>query len=145
VAPQLRATINVPPPVMATPPTKEEEKSWFGFNLDNLFGSEPVQQTTPQQFGADKTPQVEQKVDQAEEQLDSITAGVTEYSFTIDKKFILILDNGQIWRQIRGDADVAQFRHNPTDNKVMIDRGSIGSYNLRINDSEKTFKVTRIK
>jgi hypothetical protein len=145
IAPQLRQVLHVPPPAMSTPPTKEEEKSWFGFNFDNLFGEGPAQQTTPQQFGAESTPKIQEKVDSATEELDSISAGVTEYSFTYDKKFIVFLDNGQIWRQLQGDSDLAHFQRIPTDNKVVIDRGLIGSYNLRINGSEKTFKVMRIK
>src|SRR5579863_5851792 len=38
------------------PPSKEEQKSWFGFDLSGLFGSSPSQQTTPQKFGSDNLP-----------------------------------------------------------------------------------------
>jgi hypothetical protein len=144
-APRVHDVLNVPPPALSTPPTKEEEKSWFGFNLDGLFGSSEKEQTTPQQFGAETTPQVEKKVENAEQQVDSINAGVTDYSYTIDQKFVVFLDNGQIWRQLQGDSDVAHFHRVPTDNTVTIDRGLIGSYNLTINGSDRTFKVTRLK
>ena len=144
-APRLRDVLNVPPPVLSTPPTKEQEKSWFGFNLDGLFGSSEKQQTTPQQFGAETTPQVQQKVENAEQQVDSISAGVTDYSYTMDRKFVVFLDNGQIWRQLQGDSGLAHFHRVPADNKVVIDRGLIGSYNLMINGSNQTFKVTRLK
>jgi hypothetical protein len=145
LSPHLRDALNTPPAALSGPPTKDEEKSWFGFNLDGLFGSAAAQQTTPQQFGAENTPQVQQKVEAAQQELDSISAGVTEYSFTFDKKFIVFLDNGQVWRQIQGDPAEAKFSRNPKDNTVTIDRGMIGSYNLKINDSLKTFKVTRVK
>jgi hypothetical protein len=142
-APHVRDVLNVPPPVLSAPPTPEEQKSWFGFNLDNLFGlSAPSQQTTPQQFGADRTPQAQQA---APQEVDSISAGVTEYSFTFDKKFIVFLDNGQVWRQVQGDTALAHFHNQAADNKVTIERGVMGSYNLTINDSEATFKVTRLK
>jgi hypothetical protein len=146
-APHLHDVLNAPPAAMTTAPTPEEEKSWFGFNLDSLFGaSAPASQTTPQQFGADRTPQVQQKeAEQTTHEVDSISAGVTEYSFTFDKKFIIFLDNGQVWRQLQGDTAMAHFKHQPTDNKVTIERGFMGSYNLAINDGEETFKVTRLK
>ena len=60
-------------------------------------------------------------------------------------KFILFLDNGQVWQQIEGDADRANFHKDPKDNKVTIERGLIGSYNLMVNDSTRTYKVERIK
>src|ERR1700761_9350630 len=86
IAPHARDAINVPPPVLTAPPTPEEQKSWFGFNLDGLFNSAPEQQTTPQQFGQERTPQAQQQVETAKQELDSISAGVTEYSFNFTKK-----------------------------------------------------------
>ena len=144
-APHLRDVLNVPPATLSTPPTKEEEKSWFGFNLGALFGGTPSTQTTPQQFGQESTPQAQQQVQTAAQEVDSISAGVTEYSFTLDKKFIVFLDNGQVWRQLQGDTGVAHFLRVPTDNKVTIERGLIGSYNLSINDGNATYKAIRVK
>jgi hypothetical protein len=57
----------------------------------------------------------------------------------------VFLDNGQVWRQMQGDADRAHFRPKAKDNKVIISRGSLGSYNITINDSPKLYKVTRVK
>ena len=144
-APHLRDVVSAPPQTMSTPPTKEEEKSWFGFDLGGLFGGSAPSQTTPQQFGSETTAPVKEKVEAAEQEVDSISAGVTEYSFTFDKKFIVFLDNGQVWRQMQGDSDEAHFSRVPTDNKVTIERGLMGSYNLSINDSKHIYKVTRVK
>jgi hypothetical protein len=145
IAPHLHDVVNVPPPVMTTPPTKEEEKSWFGFNLGNLFGSSAPAQTTPQQFGQETTAPVQQKVESAEQEVNSIAAKVTEYSFTLDKKFIVFLDNGQVWRQQQGDTGEAHFHRAATDNTVTIERGVFGSYDLMINDGNASFKVMRVK
>lgn len=146
VRPARAALARPPEPQEATaPPTKEEQQSWFGFDLSGLFGSSPRQQTTPQQFGSENMPATKEKVEKAQEEVDSITAGVTEYAYTPFGKFIVFLDNGQVWRQLQGDADRATFRKNPKDNKVTISRGFIGSYNLHINDSNKLFKVERVK
>jgi hypothetical protein len=127
------------------PATKEEQESWFGFDVGSLFGSSPAQQTTPQQFGSENLPSTRAKEETAKAELESITAGVTEYAYTPFGKFIVFLDNGQIWRQLEGDADRAYFRKAAKDNKVTIGRGLIGSYNLTLNDSSKVYKVTRVK
>ncbi|HEX3810438.1 MAG TPA: hypothetical protein VHW02_12160 [Rhizomicrobium sp.] len=149
LAPQLKTALSTPPATLDHTPTGDEQKSWFGFDLGGLFtpGATVSSQTTPEQFGGDrvaKTAEQQQVINQ--EQIDSISAGVTDYSFTpFSKKFIVFLDNGQIWRQIEGDADVARFSRDPKNNRVTISRGAIGSYNLMINDSAKVYKVTRVK
>lgn len=144
-APRVRDVVSVPPAAMTTPPTKEEEKSWFGFNLGGLFGGSAPAQTTPQQFGQETTPQVQQNVETAKQEVDSISAGVTEYSYTLDRKFIVFLDNGQVWRQMQGDTTVAHFNKAAKDNTVTIERGAFNSYDLSINDSNQTIKVIRVK
>ena len=147
VRPAQEAMARPPEPGEAShPPTKEEQKSWFGFDVSGLFGSSPEEQKTPQQFGAENMPSTRQKVEQAEQEVDSITAGVTDYAFTPFGKFIVFLDNGQVWRQIQGDSgDKPLFHRNAKDNKVTIERGLIGSYNLMVNDSTRTYKVERVK
>ena len=77
--------------------------------------------------------------------LESVTAGVTDYAMTPFGKFIVFLDNGQVWRQLDGDTGVAHFMRAAKDNKVTISRGLLGSYNLKINDSTATYKVKRIR
>lgn len=150
VAPRLRDALNQPPETLSHPPTKEEQESWFGFNLGSIFGTSPKTQTTPQQFGADQIPEpaapsAGTETAAAPEAIDSINATLTDYSFTPFGKFIIFLDNGQVWRQIQGDSERAHFSKAAADNTITIERGAIGSYNLRINDSNKIFKVTRVK
>jgi hypothetical protein len=147
MSPRLKDALAAPPASLPgnRAPTAEEERSWFGFDLGNLFGANPAQQTTPQQFGSDKLPETKAKEETAALAVDSISAGLTEVSYTLTGKFILFLDNGQVWKQIEGDVDRAVFRKLAKDNKVTISRGFIGSYNLTINDSAKVFKVTRVK
>ncbi len=146
VRPAQAALARPPEPQEAThPPTKEEQKSWFGFDISGLFNTSPSRQATPQQFGSENLPSTREKQETAKSEIDSITAGVTEYAYTPFGKFIVFLDNGQVWRQLEGDSDHAYFRKIPKDNKVTISRGFIGSYNLTINDSRKMFKVMRVK
>jgi hypothetical protein len=147
IAPRVKDALAAPPEALPgnRTPTTEEERSWFGFDLSNLFGASPSQQTTSAQFGSDRLPSVHAQEQTAAAEVDRITAGVTEVSFTPFGRFIVFLDNGQVWRQIEGDTDVATFKKPAKDNKVTIGRGLIGSYNLSINDSNRTFKVTRVK
>jgi hypothetical protein len=147
LAPHVKDALAVPPAALpgSRPPTVEEQKSWFGFDLGNLFGAAPAQQTTPQQFGSDKLPETLAKEQSAAVAVDSITAGVTDFAYTPFGKFIVFLDNGQVWRQIEGDTDHAIFKKPAKSNKVKIGRGFIGSYNLTLNDSARVYKVTRVK
>jgi hypothetical protein len=145
LAPRVKDALAAPPSSLNRAPTVEEQRSWFGFDLGSLFGSSPAQQTTPQQFGSDRLPTTQAQEETAAAAVDSISAGVSEVSYTPFGRFIVFLDNGQVWRQIEGDADHAIFKKPAKENKVTIARGFIGSYNLTINDSEKLFKVTRVK
>lgn len=145
VAPHVKEALSTPPENLGRAPTKEEEESWFGFNLANLFGASPSQQTTADQFGADKLPSTHAKEDAAAQEVESISSPVTDYAYTPFGKFIVFLKNGQVWRQAEGDADHALFHRNPTDNTVTVSRGALGSYNLSLNDSDKRYKVDRVK
>jgi hypothetical protein len=147
LAPHVKDALAAPPAALPgnRQPTAEEQQSWFGFDLGNLFGAAPAQQTTPAQFGSDRLPETHAKEETAAASVDSITAGVTDIAYTGFDKFIVFLDNGQVWRQIEGDSDHAVFRKPAKVNKVTIDRGFIGSYNLTINGGAKVFKVTRVK
>jgi hypothetical protein len=147
LAPHVKDALAAPPPSLPgnRKPTDEEQRSWFGFDLANLFSEAPAEQTTPAQFGNDRLPETHAKEETAAASLDSITAGVTEIAYVGFDKFILFLDNGQVWRQIEAESDHAVFRKPANMNKVKISRGFIGSYNLTINGGAKVFKVTRVK
>jgi hypothetical protein len=147
LTPRAKDALAAPPEKLASQPTPDQQKSWFGFDMGDLFGGGTgATQTTPQQFGSESTPTVQAQEETVEKvQIQSISAGLTDYSFTPFGKFIIFLDNGQIWRQQEGDADKAHFLSNPKDNKVLLTRGAFGSYNLQINDSHHQYKVTRVK
>lgn len=141
LAPRVRDALGNPPEVLAHNPTQEEQKSWFGFDIAGLFGNKSPE-TTPQQFGREETNTAPAAPEM--EDIDSITAGVADYSFR-DNKFIVFLDNGQVWQQLNGDNGVARFKSSPKDNTVTISRGFLKSYNLKINDDTSFYKVKRLK
>lgn len=145
-----RPAVAPPPNVASAPPpppapSGEEQESGFGHNEASQAATLPEQQTTPEQFGSDRLAPPPQESANAQKELDKITVGVSEVAFTVFGKFIVFLDNGQIWRQLEGDSGHAHFRKKATDNKVTISRGLLGSYNLTVNDSNALFKVTRVK
>ncbi|HEY1707509.1 MAG TPA: hypothetical protein VGG10_04545 [Rhizomicrobium sp.] len=145
--PQLQAALAEPAAQVA----KEEGTSWFG--LDHIFGSSnETPQTEPKQFGADRLPPEEQaKVNPpppqvaAAKELDSITATLTDYALTPTGRFIVFLDNGQVWQEIEGDTATAHFKKNPKENIVTISRAFLGSYALTLNDLNQSYKVKRMK
>jgi|SRR5437762_9095715 len=148
IAPRLRNALATPPAALGRNPTAEEQKSWFGFDVSSLFGGGSMEPTKPEEFGKERTVEAQQAREQAQatgQVVESITANVTEVAFTPFGQFIVFLDNGQVWRQLQGDSDRARFKSNPRDNQVTISKGFIGSYNLSINDSDKLYKVTRVK
>ncbi len=135
-----------PPPPAAAPPaaTADNSRPWY-----DLFGVSPSHQTTPQSFGSEalQAPPPPPGVAPSEkppEALESITAAVTDYSFTPYGKFVVFLDNGQIWRQLESDTGVKARFAKGGKNTVVISRGLIGSYNMNINDGP-TYKVKRVK
>ena len=143
LAPQVKAALAETP--MAGPPTLEQQKSWFGFDFGNIFGTAPRQQTTPQQFGSENLPPPPPKEGESPPPgpIDSITANVTDYAFNPSGRFVIFLEGGEVWQEIQGDAERAIFKKQ--DNSVLIARGLMGSYNMQINGVGQSFKVRRIK
>lgn len=146
------AVASVQPPAAAPShaPTEEEQKSWFGFDLGDLFGTSPKTQTTPEQFGNERTvakqQEAEAKKQEAEtHEIDSIAAGLTDYAMTPVGKFIVFLDNGQVWRELPSEDSHVPFKREVTKNTVEIERGLLGSYILHLNGSLRGYKVVRVK
>lgn len=143
LAPQFQpqAQIAVPAP----PPTKEEKESWFGLN--NLFGGgEEKPQAKPEQFGEERIEKTPEQVEEAKkDEIDSITAKLSDYATNAYGKFIVFLDNGQVWTQLQADSGKAHFARNPKDVTVTIERAFLGSYSMTISDNVKMFKVKRLK
>jgi hypothetical protein len=142
------AQVTPPPPVapaMAPPATTaDNSRPWY-----DLFGVSPSHQTTPQTFGSEglqapPPPAGTQPTDKPPEALESITATVTDFSFNPYDKFVVFLDNGQIWKQLSSDSGIKARFAKGGKNVVVISRGLIGSYNMNINDGP-TYKVTRVK
>ena len=76
---------------------------------------------------------------------DSVSARMTAYEFDNYHRFTATLDNGEVWQQIAGDDDFADWNKPASTYRVTISRGIFGSYNFRVLKSGNLFKVRRIR
>jgi hypothetical protein len=154
--PALKAAQSQPPaaPAAGTPPTVAANPPTF--DPYRPLGVPATEQIKPEQFGGENLApppppppppgHVAEAPAPAEPQtLDSITVGVTDYSYNPYDKFIVILENGQIWQQIESDSGGKARFMKGEKNTVTISRGFMGSYNFQINDASTTYKVKRLK
>ena len=149
LAPQLKAA-QTQPAAPSPPSEAADNRPWY--DPSRIFGVSPSAQTHPEQFGSENlTPPAppppkpgETPPPVAPAALDSITAKVTDFALNPFGRFVVFLDNDQVWQQIEGDNDRAHFRKGGGET-VAISRGMLGSYNLVVNDSGPAFKVRRIK
>lgn len=95
-----------------------------------------------EEFGAEQIPR---EGDAAAPDDDSITAGVTNISVTPFGRFVLTLDNGQMWRQIDGDTARVVPTTSLSRSSVLIWHGTLGSYNLQFAGHNALYKVRRVK
>lgn len=85
-----------------------------------------------------------ERVTPSEPQTDRFTAEITDFQKDARGHFTVALQNGQLWRQAAGDTGIAQLQPGRT-RQVTISRGAFGSYDLRFNDRNATFKVQRLR
>ena len=69
---------------------------------------------------------------------------VASYDTVLFQRLLVRLENGQVWRQIKGDTQTVNvdLRRNQT---VDITESSLGGYRLRLNEIRRTIRVQRIK
>jgi hypothetical protein len=75
--------------------------------------------------------------------LDRVVSEVVRFDTNARGKFILTLANGQVWKQLDGDASVARPRKSAR--SVAIEHALFGSYALTFNDSSQRYKVARVQ
>jgi hypothetical protein len=85
-----------------------------------------------------------QKVERDEDGVvESIVVNIKEFSYGADERLILVLENGQVWRQIEGDR--INLKSDPEKPHVArISRGAVGSFNLNVNEINRFVKVRRV-
>jgi hypothetical protein len=74
--------------------------------------------------------------------VESIEAAVREFTIGPTGLAIIVLENGQVWRQIAGETP--RFVSDVRSNVVKISRATFGSYLMSVNGSNKQQRVRRI-
>jgi hypothetical protein len=100
---------------------------------------------TPQGIGAD---QVIARNETREEQLKKLEKAeglaVAAYAVVPFEKLQVTLENGQVWRQIKGDTQ--KFRVDLERNQTVdIEESAISGYKLRFNEMGRTIRVERVQ
>jgi hypothetical protein len=75
----------------------------------------------------------------------SISARMAAYEFDREHLFTATLDNGEVWQQIKGDDQIADWNKPASVYAVVISRGAFGSYNFRVLKSGGLYKVRRVR
>ena len=83
----------------------------------------------------------EEQKKEAKKDLDKITLTVERYIYTNSKKFVLIMKNGQVWKQHSGK----KIRFPKEEFTVEISKSLFGSFNMTIPNGTSLIKVKRLK
>mgnify|MGYP001817302633 CR=1 FL=1 len=84
----------------------------------------------------------------SQERLDSLEQArdlrVASYGMVPFQRLLVTLENGQVWRQIKGDTQQMRvdLKRNQT---VDIEESSLGGFKLRLNEMRRTIRVERVK
>jgi hypothetical protein len=123
-----------------------DQRPWY--DPSRIFGTSPEQQTRPEQFGAEslKPPENDgsSSAPPSPEPIESISAGITDYTFDAYGHFVVFLNNGQVWKQSQNDNSHPHF-HKDRPNSAVISRGLLGGYGLVLNDGVASYTVRRVK
>ncbi|MEO1014712.1 MAG: hypothetical protein AAFX08_05930 [Pseudomonadota bacterium] len=74
-----------------------------------------------------------------------LVAGVVDVAKNGRGKYLIILDNGQVWRQLKADTNNLLVPKNLEDETARIRRKSMGSHILSLSSGRRSIRVERIK
>ena len=69
---------------------------------------------------------------------------MASYKFDSNGFFTVVLDNGEVWRQIDGETTMAHWFRKPGFYVATVTAGALGSSNLRIQGEGRSYKVRRV-
>lgn len=83
--------------------------------------------------------------DADDDEVESVDGVAIEVGKNNRGKIFVILDNGQVWRQVSGDSSSPYYPKKVDGLPVTIKKGALGSYFVKIGKSKDAFKAERIK
>ncbi len=75
------------------------------------------------------------------DEIESIQAGIGKIEKSPRGQRVLYLDNGQVWRQV-GSSSQPRLK---TGDKVVIERGALGSFVLKPAGSNRSMRIRRLR
>ncbi|VAV93293.1 hypothetical protein MNBD_ALPHA01-191 [hydrothermal vent metagenome] len=112
--------------VKAATPTREEKIANFG---KTQLRESPVKKVREEQKKAE------------EKELKDITLKVVKYTYTASKKFVLFMENGQVWKQ----KEDGRIRLPKGEFEVRIKKGAFSGYNMIVPTKKTIIKVKRLR
>ncbi len=112
--------------IVKAKPTKEEKIADFG---KKQLSRSPVK----------KVQQAQKK--EEEKELKAIKLTVVDVAYTLTKKFVLFMENGQIWRQKEGK----RVRLPKKKFEVEIKKGMVGGFTMTVPTKKSLIRVFRLK
>ncbi len=121
------------------PPSLEPDAGPAADAVDPVPNAAPVSIGAEQVIARDQTR--EEMIEQLEEARGLLVARYDQVPY---ERLVVTLENGQVWRQIKGDTQSIRvdLKRNQT---VDITESSISGYKLRLNEMRRTVRVERVK
>jgi hypothetical protein len=69
---------------------------------------------------------------------------MASYKFDSNGFFTVVLDNGEVWRQIDGDTTMAHWFRKPGFYVATVTAGALGSSNLSVQGEGRSYRVRRV-
>ena len=114
------------------------------FDAPSEDAKEPILAKTAQdEFGANDLPAA--KKAKQKKRPNVMNASLVEIARNNRGKYVIILDNGQIWRQIRADTNKLLVPKEEEGAKIQIKRRTLGAHSFRFEKDNRTIRVERIK
>lgn len=115
-------------------------------SADQLAAAGPAL-SAEERFGRDDLPETKEKRREKEEkELKSLTAKIAEIAQNRRGKYVIILENGQVWRQL--NADTNSLLIPSSDDEALsaeIKRRFLGAHVLSLVGDNRSIRVERIK
>jgi hypothetical protein len=144
------------PAAQIDPPSRESEGSPAEVPVDPTKATTssattqavaaPAAQAAPQGIGAEqviaRSLKTEEERDAALEKSQGMA--IAKYEWIPYKRLVVTFENGQVWRQIKGDTN--RIRTSLERNQTAdITESGLGGYKLRLNEIRRTIRVERIR
>lgn len=78
------------------------------------------------------------------EEAEAVREKIADFALTATKKLIIVLENGQVWRQIDGDTQQLNLSRDAS-YTAEISSGFLSGYELHIPEERRTIRVRRLQ